>query len=85
MSPHISSSTGATTGDPDPDRVLEPIQADPAAAAADPSPPPFDPSAMTVGDVLELLEAATDDERDAVLAAERSGKNRKGITGAGSE
>lgn len=42
---------------------------------------PFDPGTLSVADVNMLLEDASDDEREAVLQAEREGKNRKGIVG----
>lgn len=45
--------------------------------------PPFNPSELTVADVNDLLADPdlTDDQREAVLAAERAGKNRTGILG----
>lgn len=43
--------------------------------------PPFNPSELTVADVNELLSDLTDDEREAVLKAERADKNRAGIVG----
>ena len=46
-----------------------------------PEPPPFDPSDYSVSDVIALLGECTDDERDAVVALERAGKNRAGIVG----
>lgn len=42
---------------------------------------PFDPSDHTVDEVTAYLDSADDAERDRVLAAERAGKSRKGITG----
>ena len=41
----------------------------------------FDPSAHSVADVNAYLEKAEDDERERVLAAERSGKARVGVLG----
>lgn len=43
--------------------------------------PPFDPGELSVVDVQALLESASPAEREAVINAERGGKNRKGITG----
>lgn len=43
--------------------------------------PPFDPSDLSVSDVQGLLAECTDEERAAVITAEKAGKNRKGITG----
>lgn len=48
---------------------------------ADPTEPPFDPGELSVVDVQALLESASPAEREAVVKAERGGKNRKGITG----
>ena len=42
---------------------------------------PFDPGELSVADVQNLLTECSDAEREAVIAAERAGKNRKGITG----
>ena len=41
----------------------------------------FDPSAHSVADVNAYLEKAEDDERERVIAAERSGKARVGVLG----
>ena len=57
------------------------IEHDSGDAAADGEPSEFDPAEHTVADVLEYL-AAHPDATDALLAAERSGKNRAGIVGA---
>jgi len=43
--------------------------------------PPFDPGELSVSDVQALLENASPAEREAVVDAERRGKNRKGIVG----
>lgn len=43
--------------------------------------PPFDPAELKVADVQALLTDCTDEERALVIAAERKGQNRKGITG----
>lgn len=45
--------------------------------------PPFNPSELTVADVNDLLADPdlTDDQREAVLQAERNDKNRAGIVG----
>lgn len=42
---------------------------------------PFDPGPLTVSEVKLKLNGLTDEGRDAVLAAERAGKNRAGILG----
>lgn len=42
---------------------------------------PFDPSEHTVAEVQDHLDAADDDERERVLAAEAAGKARKSILG----
>lgn len=51
-------------------------------AEAEQLPGIYDPAAHSVTDVNTYLETADDAERDRVLAAERAGKNRTGITGA---
>lgn len=43
--------------------------------------PPFDPEQLSVADVNSLLGSASPAEREAVVKAERAGKNRKGIVG----
>ena len=43
--------------------------------------PPFDPGDLSVSDVQGLLAECTDEEKAAVIKAEKAGKNRKGITG----
>lgn len=52
-----------------------------ARTDGDPTEPPFDPGELSVVDVQGLLESASPAEREAVLKAEKAGKNRKGITG----
>jgi len=49
-------------------------------APKSPEPEAYDPGEHNVDDVNDYLEA-NPDQRDAVLKAERKGKNRKGITG----
>ena len=41
----------------------------------------YDPADHTVPEVEEYLEGASEEERARVLAAEKNGKNRKGLTG----
>jgi len=67
--------------DPDVANVYNVGQApahDTFAAAEEPA-EEFDPSKATVDEVLDYLENADDEEVERVLAAERSGKKRKGI------
>lgn len=43
--------------------------------------PPFDPGDFTVAKVKDKLEGLSDEDRERVIAAERHGLNRKGVTG----
>lgn len=54
-------------------------EADADADAEAPEGREFDPSAATVGEVEDYLANADDTERERVLAAEASGKKRKGV------
>lgn len=76
-----------------PDVWAEAPEPDPEPAApADPEPGPaadtdgpFDPGAHNMPDVLAYLQGLGDDdgaEYERVIAAEKAGKNRKGIVGA---
>lgn len=63
-----------------------PAESGPLTASLDQRPVPaesFDPAAHDVETVRAHLGQADEAERKRVLAAERAGKNRKGITGAG--
>lgn len=61
---------GYTVAEPEADRPPEPPKA----------PVEFDPAAHTVAEVQAHLADADDTERAHVLAAEKAGKNRAGIT-----
>lgn len=65
------------TGDPPPDGEDNSSGED----GKDDDGPLFDPGAYTVAEVKTRLEGLSDDERDRVIAAERAGKDRAGITG----
>ena len=76
------------TVDEPPPPVEQPPEASPGSTPEpepepDPEPEPepaYDPSQYGVEAVNQHL-AENPDQRDAVIAAERAGKNRKGITG----
>jgi len=46
-----------------------------------PAPSAFDPSALSVREVIAYLDGVDEAERERVIAIEAAGKNRKSITG----